>query len=170
MKNLIHLFLVTFALYACGGGSAESESSSSTPATTNEPAPAETEEVSAVAEVSISGDDAMKFDKSEIKVKAGQTVKLTLTHTGTLPKNAMGHNFVLLSAGVDPAEFGTKAMGAVETDYIPEGDDQVIAHTKLIGGGESVTIEFAAPEAGTYDFMCSFPGHFALMKGKFIVE
>ena len=68
MKNLIHLFLVTFALYACGGGSAESESASSTPATTNEPAPAETEEVSAVAEVSISGDDAMKFNKSEINI------------------------------------------------------------------------------------------------------
>ena len=40
----------------------------------------------------------------------------------------------------------------------------------MIGGGESVTIEFDAPEAGTYDFLCTFPAHFAMMKGKFIVK
>ena len=47
--------------------------------------------------------------------------------------------------------------------------DQVIAHTTVVGGGESVTIEFAAPAVGEYDFLCSFPGHAALMKGKFVV-
>jgi azurin len=31
-------------------------------------------------------------------------------------------------------------------------------------------IEFIAPEKGTYDYICSFPGHFAMMKGKLIVE
>ena len=171
MKYLIHLFLLTFALYACGGGSSEADSSSSSEANTEEPTTSEPESVPAVAELSISGDDAMKFNKSELKVKAGQTVKLTLTHSGTLPKNAMGHNFVLLAQGVDVNEFGTSAMGAVETEYIPAGsEDKIIANTKLIGGGESVTIEFEAPAAGTYDFMCTFPGHFALMKGKFIVE
>ena len=41
---------------------------------------------------------------------------------------------------------------------------------KLIGGGEETTVTFDAPAKGTYDFICSFPGHYALMKGKFIVE
>ena len=40
----------------------------------------------------------------------------------------------------------------------------------MIGGGQSDTIEFDAPEPGTYDFICSFPGHYSVMKGKFIVE
>jgi azurin len=40
----------------------------------------------------------------------------------------------------------------------------------LIGGGESTTIEFEAPEKGEYTFLCTFPGHFGLMNGKFIVE
>jgi azurin len=40
----------------------------------------------------------------------------------------------------------------------------------MIGGGEQTTITFDAPEKGVYDFICSFPGHVALMQGKFIVE
>jgi azurin len=40
----------------------------------------------------------------------------------------------------------------------------------MIGGGESTVIEFVAPEAGTYTYICSFPGHYAMMKGKLIVE
>ena len=77
----------------------------------------------------------------------------------------------LLKAGVDMAKFASEAIKAKDTDYIPaarKGD--IVAHTKVIGGGESVTITFDAPAAGTYDFLCSFPGHYAIMKGKFIVE
>lgn len=116
----------------------------------------------------LNSDDQMKFDKQEIRVKAGQTVRLTLNHTGKLPKNAMGHNFVLIAGGTDMASFAQIAMQASDNEYIPEKD--VLAHTKLIGGGESTTIEFEAPEKGNYDFICSFPGHYYLMKGKFIVE
>jgi len=55
-------------------------------------------------------------------------------------------------------------------DYIPKDTQDVIVHTKIIGGGETTTIEFDAPAVGTYDFICSFPAHFAMMNGKFIVE
>lgn len=124
-----------------------------------------------VAEIVITADDMMKFDLSEIKVKAGQKVKLTLRHKGKMDVNVMGHNFVLLNSGVDLVDFGTKAATSRDTQYIPEGsEDDIIAHTDLIGGGQTTTIEFDAPAVGTYDFLCSFPGHYALMKGKFIVE
>ena len=119
----------------------------------------------------IKGSDAMQFDLKEIKVKAGQKVKLTLTHSGKLAKAAMGHNFVLLKAGTDVAAFGSKAAAARETEYIPKSEAaSIIAHTKLVGGGESDTITFTAPKKGTYTYICSFPGHYALMKGTFIVE
>jgi azurin len=119
----------------------------------------------------IKGSDAMQFDLKEIKVKAGQKVKLTLTHSGKLAKAAMGHNWVLLKPGTDVAAFGSKAAAARETDYIPAAEKaSIIAHTKLVGGGESDTIEFTAPAKGTYTYICSFPGHYALMKGSFIVE
>ena len=123
-----------------------------------------------VTEVVLESNDQMKFNLSEIKVEAGTTVKLTLKHVGKLPKQAMGHNFVLLKKGVEMKDFAMTAMKARDNDYIPESTDQIIAHTKIIGGGESVTIEFEAPEKGEYTFICSFPGHYALMNGKFIVE
>lgn len=131
----------------------------------------ETRDVKQVKTIVIKGSDAMQFDLKEIKVKAGQKVKLTLTHSGKLAKAAMGHNWVLLKPGTDVAAFGSKAAAARETDYIPKSEEaNILAHTKLVGGGESDTIEFTAPKKGKYTFICSFPGHYALMKGDFIVE
>lgn len=119
--------------------------------------------------IQLASNDQMQYDKNELKVKEGQKVTLNLKHTGTMAKNVMGHNFVLLKKGVDIPTFAEKAMAATATEYIPEGDD-IIAYTKLIGGGESITITFDAPAKGIYDYICSFPGHYALMKGKFLVE
>lgn len=121
-------------------------------------------------EITIEGNDKMQFNLNEIKVEAGQTVVLTLKHVGKLPKAAMGHNWVLLTQGTEINKFGAAASKFAGNDYIPEDTDQVIAHTELVGGGQQTTIEFKAPEKGTYDFICSFPGHYAMMKGKFIVE
>jgi len=124
-----------------------------------------------VVTVALTGNDQMRFNLTEIKVAAGRTVKLTLTHVGKMPAAGMGHNFVLLKAGTDVQAFASKAIAAAATGYVPASEaGSVIASTKVIGGGESASIEFTAPAAGTYDFLCSFPGHYALMKGKFIVQ
>ncbi|MCO5229536.1 MAG: azurin [Chitinophagales bacterium] len=122
-------------------------------------------------EVTINAGDDMKYDVSEITAKEGQQVKLTLHHTGKLPIASMGHNFVLLKEGSDLAAFAIEAINAKDNDYIPASlADEVIAHTKTIGGGETAEVEFTAPAKGTYEFLCSFPGHSAMMKGTFIVE
>ncbi len=164
MKKLIYSFvLAAFFLAAC--------KNSNTTATTESKPTSEVVAAPSETEITISGDDQMKFDTDAITVPAGKKVKLTLVHTGKLAKEAMGHNWVLLKPGIDPQEFAGAAMKAKESDYIPEsrvGD--VIAHTDLIGGGESTTITFDAPEAGMYEFICSFPGHSGMMKGVFIVE
>ena len=119
--------------------------------------------------VELGASDEMKFDANEIRVQGGQKVTVKLTHTGQLPASSMGHNFVLLRKGVDLQQFALKAMNASETQYIPAGDE-VIAHTKVIGGGESTSVTFDAPEPGTYQFLCTFPGHFAVMQGTFVVS
>lgn len=183
MKNVSKLFLAlsVFAMVSCGdekkqdedkitiGGDKTTEEASSTAVSEDNSVDA-TEATGEVVELEITGNDQMQFNKKELKVKAGQTVRLTLTHVGEMPKNVMGHNWVLLKKGTDINEFGQKAVAAASNDYIPEEGAQIIAHTDLIGGGESTTIEFTAPAAGTYDFICSFPGHYAIMQGKFIVE
>ena len=77
---------------------------------------------------------------------------------------------MILKAGEDLNAFA-QAASAVgpEKEHLHDAS-KTIAATKLVGGGESVTVEFDAPAAGTYEFLCTFPGHFAIMKGKFIVE
>lgn len=121
--------------------------------------------------VALTGNDQMKYNINEIKAKEGQTIKLTLTNVGTMPKDAMSHNCIVVKPGVVVADFAKKAMEAKATDYFPDSEKaSVIAHTKMLGPGESDTIEFAAPTAGTYDYFCSFPGHYGVMNGKLIVE
>ena len=123
-----------------------------------------------VSTIILSSDDYMRFDTRKITVKSGKLVKLTLIHTGVLDAKVMGHNFVLLKRNVDIMDFGNRAALASNNEYIPIDSDEVIVYTKMIGGGESTSIEFLPPEVGVYDFICSFPGHYAMMKGKFIVE
>ena len=123
-----------------------------------------------VANVVLTANDMMKYNTNEIKVKAGQKVKLTLRHVGKMDVNIMGHNFVLLKKDADLVAFATAASTQKDNNYIPKESQDIIAHTDMIGGGQVTTIEFDAPEVGTYEFLCSFPAHYAMMRGKFIVE
>lgn len=112
----------------------------------------------------------MRFDLDEIKVQAGTIIELTLVHTGKRTKVEMGHNFVLLQKEAEVRSFAMKVLNEKENGYVTESKEDIIAYTDVIGGGESTTITFKAPPKGVYNFLCSVPGHFGLMKGKFIVE
>ena len=124
--------------------------------------------------ITITGNDTMQFDVKEFTVKAGAKVELTFKNVGKLPKLAMGHNLVILKEGVSPLKFGQKimGMGASPTNPLPkESLVEVIAATKLLGPGESEKLSFTAPkQAGLYQFLCSFPGHYAIMRGVMVVE
>ena len=117
----------------------------------------------------INSNDLMKFDQNEFRVFEGQKITLTLNHTGKMSKEIMGHNFVLLKKETNLNDFAQRAMLARENEYIPDGNE-TIAYTKMIGGGESDTITFTAPEKGSYTYICTFPGHYGLMKGILIVS
>ena len=120
----------------------------------------------------LEANDQMKFNHSELRAVAGKPIKLTLKNVGKNPKDAMGHNCIILKQGTDMNAFAQKAMTEKATDYIPSSEKaSIIAHTKLVGPGEQDTVEFTINEKGTYDFMCSFPAHSsAQMRGKLIVQ
>lgn len=168
MKSIL-IVLFTVGLMACG--SSESEPTGTyTPPSKSAAASSASAGTGDEVKLSLEGNDQMQYNKKEFKVTAGSTVTLTLKHVGTMVKEVMGHNFVLLKSGTDLASFANEAMTAVDNGYIPKETDKVIVHTKMLGGGESDTITFEAPAKGTYDFICTFPGHYGLMQGKFIVE
>ena len=123
--------------------------------------------------VELTASDTMKFDKAEITAKPGETLRIVLKNTGTMPKLVAAHNFVLLKAGTDAAAFAQAAFNARETDFIPPSlKTSVIANTALAGPGETVETTVKVPaKAGSYPFLCSFAGHFALgMKGTLVVK
>jgi azurin len=122
--------------------------------------------------VELTADDTMKYSVTTINAKPGEQITLKLTNKGTMPKMAAAHNFVLLKKATDINAFTTAAVMSQQTDYVPaKFKDQIIASTKLAGPGETVEVSFKAPTApGEYDYICSFPGHFATMKGKLIVK
>lgn len=124
--------------------------------------------------IDLKGDDAMKFDKAEVTVSAScETVTINLEHTGKLPVTAMGHN-VVVSATDDVQAIGTAGMTAgAAANYIPPGDARVLGYTSIVGGGATTSATFPGSvlkAGGDYTFFCSFPGHWAIMKGKLIVE
>lgn len=172
---LIPAIAVALTIASCGGGNTKNDTEStaeSTEATTSEV----TETVEGIENVTLSntwtveGNDQMKFDTELIRVKAGEPLQLTLKNVGTMPKESMGHNFVILKPGVDLATFGGEAATAADNEYIPKSSlSSVVAHTKLLGPGESDVISVTL-EKGVYDYICSFPGHFGMMKGKIVAE
>lgn len=118
-------------------------------------------------EVTIKPDPSnpLAYDLKTITVKAGQTVKLTFNNTHpTLPQP---HNFVLGKAGVDKGKMLSIAMAGMalaDKGYIPDSED-ILAHTKLVQPNQSETIEFVVPAPGDYNYICTFPGHGAIMNG-----
>jgi azurin len=125
--------------------------------------------------VEITGGDDMKYSVTKIEAKPGETIHVVLKNVGAVPKMAMAHNFVALKSAADTNPFVQAAAqpASRETDYVPASmKAQVLASTKLAGPGESVDVTFKVPaKAGTYPYLCSFPGHFAAgMKGDLVVK
>ncbi len=143
------------------------------PATT---APAADSKAAVVADCAteIEGNDAMQFNVNSIIVPASCTdFKITLKHPGKMPAAAMGHN-VVITRMEDMKKVAADGMGAgLAENYVKPGDDRVIAHTTVIGGGETTSVSFPVSKIqgnGPYEFFCSFPGHSAIMKGTIAVE
>ncbi len=173
------LFTLMFALVACGG---------------EESAEQAAEEVvdDGVRTIEIIGTDDMKFVVREaaeglitggqagqyillegIEAEPGEELRIRLTTISNLPATAMSHNLAVVDLGTDVDAFARASITARDNDYIaPDFEDQVIVTTAMLGNGETDTITFTVPDVtGEYDYVCTFPGHFAGgMVGKLIVQ
>lgn len=117
----------------------------------------------------VEANDAMQFNVSNVNVpRTCKTFTVTLKHTGKLARNVMGHDWVLTSAADEAAVDADATKAGLADEYVKPGDTRVIAHTKVIGGGQTTSVAFkpSALKSGTpYVFFCSFPGHAAVMHG-----
>ena len=95
---------------------------------------------------------------------AGADVNLTFNNSS----NTQQHNWVLVASGTKD-DVAVAGLSASSNGWIPVDDDRIIAHTELINAGETGEVQFTAPAAGTYQFVCTFPGHNGTMFGDFVV-
>lgn len=112
----------------------------------------------------------MAYDKTELKVTAGQYVEIRLNN-----KDQMPHNLVVIDQG-SLDNFGQlvdeflKDPKAAEKEYVPNSR-YVLGATKMINPGESGSVFFKVPDQpGRYPFVCTFPGHWRMMQGVLIVS
>lgn len=153
--------------HSSSGAGTEAQSEVAAPAAPARPAPTEGRAIE------VTGNDAMKFAPTMIRATPGEALAVTFKNIGTMPKAAMGHNWVLLAANVSVDTFAADSARAAKNEYLPTVKPQrMLAATKLLGPGESDTVLFYAPtKPGRYVFICSFPGHpQSGMKGELVVE
>ncbi len=113
--------------------------------------------------------DMMQYNSKSLSVnKSCSSFSLELIHEGNLAKNVMGHNVVVV-----PTDAFNKVIAminmeeGIDNGFLPD-DPAILAKTAMIGGGEQtkITIDLESFEIGkAYTFFCSFPGHYAIMKG-----
>ncbi len=128
----------------------------------------------AVLEVLIKPDitNPLAYDVKEFKVKAGQKVKLTFNNTH--PAVPQPHNLVISKTGTKDKLMAVAMQMAMAPDgmakgFIPDSPD-ILFHTKLLQPNTVEVMEFTAPAAGDYPYLCTFPGHGILMNGVMHVE
>lgn len=125
--------------------------------------------LAAECSVEVDSTDQMTFSTKAIEIdKSCKEFTVNLKHSGNLPKNVMGHNLVI-SKEADMQPIATDGLAAgIDKQYLKEGDARVIAHTKIIGAGETDSLKIDVSKldpAEKYGFFCSFPGHISMMKG-----
>ena len=173
MKKLLLFALPLSLLFASCGGAEQSSSTESETATeesqSNEDAAEDATPGEAQLTINVTGNSMadMAFEPASAAVKAGDKVTLTLINENTA--EGMLHNWVLVKLG-SGQEVATAGIAAgPDKEYIPDNEN-VIAYSPLANVKETVTVEFIAPEAGSYNYICTYPGHFPKMIGKLIVE
>jgi azurin len=125
--------------------------------------------LAAECSITVDSTDQMSYDTKAIEIdKSCKEFTINLKHSGSLPKAFMGHNLVI-SKEADAQPIATDGLSVgIDKNYIKDGDTRVIAHTKVIGAGETDSLKLDVSKldaAGKYMFFCSFPGHISMMKG-----
>ena len=124
--------------------------------------------------ITLQTDDALRFIPSHITVPAScKDFTVTLTHKGHLPPLAMSHNWVLTKKSDLDGVARTGMLAGADAHHVDQNDKRVIAHTKLIGMGETTAVTFAVAQLKVgepYVFLCTFAGHSPIMRGTLSVQ
>lgn len=114
--------------------------------------------------------EQMRYDRVEFTVTPGLKVRLIFSNP-----DAMDHNLIMVQPGaaagvaIAAAKFEVTGEGAAK-QWTPDSD-KILFASRLLTHNESQTLEFTAPSVpGNYEYVCTFPGHWQLMRGVMVVS
>ena len=110
--------------------------------------------------------DALTFSEAALSAASGSSVTVTFNNGSAVNQ----HNWVLVQDGTKDAVATDGTAAGPAAAWIKPGDERVVASSKLLDPGDSEAVTFTAPAAGTYQFVCTFPGHNFTMFGDFTVN
>jgi azurin len=115
------------------------------------------------------GAKELRYDQGRLSEPSGHKIRLRFANN-TESKAEVGHNWVLVRPGQETTVIASGTAAGDDKDWLDKDDPAIVAHTRLIEGGQSNTITFTAPR-GTYTYLCTFPGHFAGgQKGTLVIK
>ncbi len=115
--------------------------------------------------------EQLRYDTARLVVEVGKPFEVVFENPDAMPHNLV---FVMPGTMQDVATaVQTQAPDKLDHKgraYVPDNDPRILDATKLIEAGKSETLHLIAPTAeGIYQYVCTFPGHWAIMKGELIV-
>lgn len=173
-RTIVPLLVATLTLaLACSKGD-DSQKSVAPPASTPPPAtataaptPSATASAKPAAptiELQIASvANTMAYDKTKLTVPTGATVHLTMKDNATMA--TLPHNWVLVKPGTEAKVAADGLKLGEAAGYFDVRNTDALAHTPLAKPGETTEVTFTAPPPGDYPYICTFPGHYMMMKG-----
>lgn len=136
-----------------------------TTASTSEEKPSGGSGAAVSLEIGTNG-DALEFSQTALSADSGSQVTLTFSNGSAVNQ----HNWVLVQAGAKDEVAAAGTAAGPGAGWIPAGDERIVASTGLLDPGATEQVSFTAPAPGTYQFVCTFPGHNFTMFGDFEVK
>jgi azurin len=108
--------------------------------------------------------NTMAFDKTKLSVPAGAEVHLTLKNNATMA--TLPHNWVLVKPGTEASVAAAGLKLGEPAGFFDVRDHDALAHSPMAKPGETTEVTFTAPtDPGDYPYICTYPGHYMMMKG-----
>jgi len=114
--------------------------------------------------------EQMRYDTPRLVVEAGKPFEIIFENV-----DFMSHNLLIVKPNTrEKIGLAAAAMKPEDVDsegriYVPDSAD-VLAATKMLQTGEKATLRLTAPnEEGECEYVCTFPGHYQVMRGQMVV-
>ena len=165
--KLPYTLVVLLLIVACNSKNTSHSETQNTPVLENTIASSFSTKDTIVIEALGDNMSEIRFNKDVITLPASQEITIALVNKSS--DASMPHNFVVITKDSANA-VGQNGLRFKDNGYINPADQNVIVHSAIASINETVYLSFKTPAAGEYDFICSFPGHWGMMKGRFITE